>query len=208
MRSVNLISLLWLFLGALSSTVVLAQSASEEVIPDRNALEDGKLSPEELEAYATIAAKQMQELTAAARDEVGDELKQSGVVIPAAWMMMNDGEIKRVRLGESGERAAAAMKVLMFRGALKSLARHGEILATAIVYAGTVKLEGEGAGETRVLAIEHEHRLGLSGLQIVPYKFDQGTLSFGKPSSQKKPYELFYDGRDTTSEEEKRAGKT
>lgn len=205
MRNLKLISLLWLFLAALLSNGVLAQSENGDVIPDRNALADGKLSPEELEAYAGIAAKHMQELTVAAREEVGDELKESGVVIPAAWMMMNDGEIKRVRLGESGERAAAAMKVLMFRGALKSLARHGEILATAIVYAGTV--EAEGGGEARVLAIEHEHRLGLSGLQIVPYKFDQGALSFGKPTTQKKPFELFYDGRETESEQED-AGKT
>ena len=59
--------------------------------------------------------------------------------------------------------------------------------------------EGE---DTRVLAIEHEHRLGLSGLQVVPYRFDQGDLSFGQPSTQKKPYELFYDGRDAGNEDQ------
>lgn len=189
------------FLSALlalisSSPAVLAQDESDAEIPDRNALSDGKLTSDEIKQYAGLAAKHMQKLTAVAREEVGEELKQSGVVIPAAWMMMNDGEVKRVRLGESGEQAAATMKVLMFRAALKSLARHGKILATAIVYAGTVE-EGDN---TRVLAIEHEHRLGLSGLQVVPYRFEQGNLSFGKPNTQKKPYELFYDGRDTEGE--------
>ncbi|WP_372985149.1 hypothetical protein [Marinobacter sp.] len=189
------------FLSALlalisASPAVLAQDESDAEIPDRNALSDGKLTSDEIKQYAGLAAKHMQKLTAVAREEVGEELKQSGVVIPAAWMMMNDGEVKRVRLGESGEQAAATMKVLMFRAALKSLARHGKILATAIVYAGTVE-EGDN---TRVLAIEHEHRLGLSGLQVVPYRFEQGNLSFGKPNTQKKPYELFYDGRDTEGE--------
>ena len=186
------------------SVGVQAQGESGEHIPDRNALSDGKLSPDEIKKYATLAAKHIQELTAVAREEVGSELEQSGVVIPAAWMMMNDGEVKRVRLGASGEQAAATMKVLMFRAALKSLARHGKILATAIVYAGTV----EGEKGTRVMAIEHEHRLGLSGLQVVPYQFAGGKLTFGKPSTQKKPYELFYDGRDEEDQGGDRQNKT
>ncbi|AXS82053.1 hypothetical protein [Marinobacter sp. Arc7-DN-1] len=185
-----------LLILAAVSPAVAAPTGADEDIPDRNALADGQLTSDEIKKYAGLAAKHIQTLTAVARDEVGGELEQSGVVIPAAWMMMNDGEVKRVRLGESGEKAAATMKVLMFRAALKSLARHGKILATAIVYAGTVE-EGEN---TRVLAIEHEHRLGLSGLQVVPYRFDQGDLSFGQPSTQKKPYELFYDGREAESE--------
>ena len=192
-----------LLILAAVSPAVAAPTGADEDIPDRNALADGQLTPDELKKYAGLAAKHIQTLTAVARDEVGGELEQSGVVIPAAWMMMNDGEVKRVRLGESGEKAAATMKVLMFRAALKSLARHGKILATVIVYAGTVE-EGE---DTRVLAIEHEHRLGLSGLQVVPYRFDQGDLSFGQPSTQKKPYELFYDGRDA-GHEDQGPGKT
>lgn len=198
MRHLKALFLSTLLILAAVSPAAVAQDAVTEDIPDRNALADGKLSPDEIKRYAGLAAKHIQELTAAAREEVGSELKESGVVIPAAWMMMNDGEIKRVRLGESGEKAAATMKVLMFRAALKSLARHGKILATAIVYAGTV----EGDTDTRVLAIEHEHRLGLSGLQVVPYRFDQGDLSFGEPDTQKKPYELFYDGRGAESEDQ------
>ncbi|MTI78580.1 hypothetical protein SAMN04487869_11149 [Marinobacter sp. DSM 26671] len=192
MGPVKRILLSALFILLFATPAVQAQSETSEIIPNRNALSDGKLSEDEIKKYAALAAKHIQELTAVAREEVGNELEQSGVVIPAAWMMMNDGEVKRVRLGESGEQAAATMKVLMFRAALKSLARHGKILATAIVYAGTV----EGEKDTRVLAIEHEHRLGLSGLQVVPYQFDQGALSLGKPSTEKKPYELFYEGRE------------
>ena len=192
-----------LLILAAVSPAVAAPTGADEDIPDRNALADGQLTPDELKKYAGLAAKHIQTLTAVARDEVGGELEQSGVVIPAAWMMMNDGEVKRVRLGESGEKAAATMKVLMFRAALKSLARHGKILATAIVYAGTVE-EDQGA---RVLAIEHEHRLGLSGLQVVPYRFDAGELSFGRPSNQKKPYELFYESRES-GDQDQGPGKT
>ncbi|MGF2734943.1 hypothetical protein [Marinobacter sp. DUT-1] len=196
MANVKPLFLSTFLLLAATSPATMAQEGVDEEIPDRNALSDGKLTSDEIKQYAGLAANHMQKLTAVAREEVGAELEQSGVVIPAAWMMMNDGEVKRVRLGESGEQAAATMKVLMFRAALKSLARHGKILATAIVYAGTVE-EGDN---TRVLAIEHEHRLGLSGLQVVPYRFEQGNLSFGKPNTQKKPYELFYDGRETEGE--------
>ncbi|MCG7199525.1 hypothetical protein MD273_07295 [Marinobacter pelagius] len=196
MAKMKLLFLSVLIVLTSASQTVLAQDEGDAEIPDRNALSDGKLTSDEIKRYASLAARHMQTLTAVAREEVGAELEQSGVVIPAAWMMMNDGEVKRVRLGESGEKAAATMKVLMFRAALKSLARHGKILATAIVYAGKV----EEDGNTRVLAIEHEHRLGLSGLQVVPYRFEQGDLSFGKPNTQKKPYELFYDGRKAESE--------
>lgn len=172
--------------------VAFAEDKSIEQMPDRNALSDGKLDEEEIKKYAAFATAHMQKLTKVAQEEVGEELKQSGIVIPAAWMMMNDGEVKRVRLGASGEKAAATMKVLMYRAALKSLARHGKILATAIIYAGNA----EDDASMRVLAIEHEHRLGLSGIQLVPYRFEKGVLSFGDPKTQKKPYELFYDGRE------------
>ncbi|AOY87561.1 hypothetical protein BKP64_04895 [Marinobacter salinus] len=181
----------------LTSGPLVAQEGEKMAIPSEGALADGRLTQEEADAYAALAATQIQKLTRVAKDEVGDELKESGVVIPAAWMMMNDGEIKRVTLGKSGEQAAATMKVFMFRAAMKSLARHGKILGTAIVYAGNV----EDKPNIRVLAIEHEHRLGVSGVQIVPYTFANGELSFGKPSTQKKPYELFYDEREATQGE-------
>lgn len=176
----------------MAPVVAFAEDKSIEQMPDRNALSDGKLDEEEIKKYAAFATAHMQKLTKVAQKEVGEELKQSGIVIPAAWMMMNDGEVKRARLGASGEKAAATMKVLMYRAALKSLARHGKILATAIIYAGNA----EDDASMRVLAIEHEHRLGLSGIQLVPYRFENGVLSFGDPETQKKPYELFYDGRE------------
>lgn len=185
-------SLFWIMLTVVFVTVpvTFAQAEEELPIPDRNALSDGKLTEEEIKQYATLAAVHVQKLTTVAREEVGAELEQSGIVIPSAWMMMNDGEVKRVKLGETGDKASATIKVLMYRAALKSLARHGKILGTAIVYAGNL----DGEEDIRVLAVEHEHRLGISGLQIVPYRFQQGELSFGDAQSQKKPYELFYDG--------------
>lgn len=176
----------------MAPVVAFAEDKSIEQMPDRNALSDGKLDEEEIKKYAAFATAHMQKLTKVAQEEVGEELKQSGIVIPAAWMMMNDGEVKRARLGASGEKAAATMKVLMYRAALKSLARHGKILATVIIYAGNA----EDDASMRVLAIEHEHRLGLSGIQLVPYRFENGALSFGDSETQKKPYELFYDGRE------------
>jgi len=185
-------SLFWIMLTVVFVTVpvTFAQAEEELPIPDRNALSDGKLTEEEIKQYATLAAAHIQKLTTVAQEEVGVELEQSGVVIPSAWMMMNDGEVKRVKLGETGDQASGTIKVLMYRAALKSLARHGKILATAIVYAGTL----DGEDNVRVLAVEHEHRLGISGLQVVPYRFQEGELSFGDVQSQKKPYELFYDG--------------
>lgn len=160
-------------------------------LPEEHVLSDGKLTSEEIKEFASMAANHIKVLTATARESVGDDLKQSGVVLPSAWMLMNDGEIKKVKLGKSGENANAKLKVLMFKAALKSLARHGKILGTAIVYAGNV----ENDPESRLMAIEYEHRLGVSGIQVVPYSYKQGELTLGKLSSQKKPYELFYEGK-------------
>ncbi|RMJ06190.1 hypothetical protein DOQ08_00875 [Marinobacter litoralis] len=189
-REMKTLLLLMLTVVLVTVPVTFTQAEEELPIPDRNALSDGKLTEEEIKQYATLAAVHVQKLTTVAREEVGAELEQSGIVIPSAWMMMNDGEVKRVKLGETGDKASATIKVLMYRAALKSLARHGKILGTAIVYAGNL----DGEDDIRVLAVEHEHRLGISGLQIVPYRFQQGELSFGDAQSQKKPYELFYDG--------------
>ncbi|WP_166268363.1 hypothetical protein [Marinobacter caseinilyticus] len=166
-------------------------SAEEVQVPEGNVLSDGKLSPEELETYALIARKQLIELTETAAEEVGDELSASGVVVPAAWMLLNDGTIKRVRLGSDGEKAASTIQILMYRAAMKSLARHGKISGTAIVYAGSA----EGGSETKLLVIEHEHRLGVSGLKLIPFRFSEGAVTYGAPQSQPKPFELFYDQR-------------
>jgi hypothetical protein len=47
----------------------------------------------------------------------------------------------------------------------------------------------------RVVAIEHEHRLGVSGIKLVPVTLNSGTAEFRAAVSQDKSFEFFYDGK-------------
>lgn len=74
MGPVKRILLSALFILLFATPAVQAQSETSEIIPNRNALSDGKLSEDEIKKYAALAAKHIQELTAVAREEVGNEL--------------------------------------------------------------------------------------------------------------------------------------
>ena len=80
--SLTLFALSGLFL----SLPVLAQGDDFEDIPSRNAETDGQLTQDEIQAYAQLAARHIQQLTKVAREEIGDELEQSGIVIPACLL--------------------------------------------------------------------------------------------------------------------------
>lgn len=106
---------------------------------------------------------------------------------------MKDGKtVKRISLGEEGERVPAAAQIYMYRAAIKAIARQGEINAAAILYTGRLSKEDD----TEVLVVEHEHRLGVSGNKVVAYALENGALKWSEPVTQKKPFEWFYDSKD------------
>ena len=65
-----------------------------------------------------------------------------------------------------------------------------KIDAEIVVYPGTID---QGGRERRVVAVEHEHRLGVSGIKLIPLHLENGNAQFGNPLSQKKPFKIFYD---------------
>lgn len=159
---------------------------------DDHILSDGKLEPEELAAVVKIARTDLKHLTEKALGSVENDLNASGIFSPEAWMLLKGGTIKQLKLDQDAEaNAPPKIKVVMYRTALRSVARHGQIHAAVIAYPGTLEKEGE---KKRVVVIEHEHRLGVSGLKLVPITMENGVSHFAAHISQKKPFEFFYDG--------------
>lgn len=182
-----------MMIAAAFSGAAMAQDADDY---DNHVLSDGKLSEEELATVVALAQKHLKQMTEVSVGSVGEELEASGVFQPMAWMMMKDGEVKKMALSEEAEQAPGEAKVLMYRAGLKSIARRGEIHASLITYPGKIDKNGE---QIRIMAIEHEHRLGVSGLKLIPIELEQGTAEFGNAMSQEKPFQIFYDDKNQKS---------
>lgn len=177
---------------ALGSALLFAPVASMAA-PAGSPLDDGKLSEEELVQILASAQQQLIHLSEVATSEYEAELKDGAPNMPAAWMLMKDGKtVKRISLGEEGERVPAAAQIYMYRAAIKAIADQGEINAAAILYTGRLSKEDD----TEVLVVEHEHRLGVSGNKVVAYALENGALKWSEPVTQKKPFEWFYDSKD------------
>ncbi|EON92688.1 hypothetical protein MARLIPOL_08044 [Marinobacter lipolyticus SM19] len=161
-------------------------------IPENSVLSDGMLTKEELAKFAVIGQQQLVKLTEKAMEEYTSELMDDDDNMPAAWMLLDDGEtIKRINIDSQAEQANAQMRILMYRAALKSIARRGKINAAVILYTGKVK-EGEDA---EALVIEHEHRLGISANKVVPFHLEDGDASFSQAITREKPFQMFYDDK-------------
>lgn len=154
-------------------------------------LSDGELTNEELAIVVLRAKDDLTSLLEKAVAEVEVDVEESGIFSPRAWMLMKDQGLKEVTLSGQAESAPADIQVHMFRSSLRSVARHDRIDAALIVYPGSINKDGE---TQRVVAVEHEHRLGVSGLKLIPLNLKDGDASFGAPISQKKPFAFFYDG--------------
>jgi hypothetical protein len=175
------------------SIPVTAQEGQIEVeIPENSVLSDGKLTKEELARYAVIGQQQLVKLTERATEEYTERLKNEAGDSPAAWMLLDDGEtIKQINIDGQNTQAPDNVRILMYRAALKSIARRGKINAAVILYTGKLK-EGEDA---QALVIEHEHRLGISANKIVPFTVKEGKVSYSEPVTKEKPFQMFYDDK-------------
>ena len=178
-------------LGVLCSfSPVHAQDAIGGTIPDNGVLSDGVLTKEELARYMVIAKAQLEYLTKHAAEEYAAELKGDTAPMPRAWMLMKDGEsIKEVKLDQSGDGAPPEVRAVLFRAAMKSIARGGEISAATILFAGQMSAENP----QKLLVFEYEHRVGVSSSKFVPYSAKNQSIYYGKPVIREKPFQLFYD---------------
>ncbi|WP_420388874.1 hypothetical protein [Marinobacter sp.] len=175
--------------GFALSTAALAQDAIDR---EDHVLSDGKLDDKDLAAVVAVAQRHLTELTDSVVKNAGTELEEAGIFRPMAFMVMKSDKVQQMRLEEEAEQAPGNVKVLMYRAGLKAIARRGEIHAAVIAYPGSVEKNGE---TIRAMALEHEHRLGVSGIKLIPVKLKGGEASFGEPMSQDKPFQIFYDAK-------------
>ncbi|MEP1582699.1 MAG: hypothetical protein ABJK18_09150, partial [Marinobacter sp.] len=160
-------------------------------------LSDGKLDDKDLAAVVAVAQRHLREMTDQVVNQAGDELEEAGIFRPMAFMVMKSDKVQQMRLEEEAEQAPGNVKVLMYRAGLKAIARRGEIHAAVIAYPGSVEKNGE---TIRAMALEHEHRLGVSGIKLIPVRLEDGEASFGEPMSQDKPFQIFYDAKKESDE--------
>lgn len=175
----------------------LGTSASvAQNLPKDGPLADGKISEEELAVILATAQQQLIHLSSVATEEYEPVIRDTAPNMPAAWMLMKDGEtVKRLNMDSNAEGVPAPARIVMYRAALKSIARKGEINAGAILYTGRLSEDDE----TEVLVIEHEHRLGVSANKVIGYELESGKFSWAQPVTQKKPFQWFYDAKEGQS---------
>ena len=180
--------------GCAISIAALAQDAIDR---EDHVLSDGKLDDKDLAAVVAVAQRHLREMTDQVVNQAGDELEEAGIFRPMAFMVMKSDKVQQMRLEEEAEQAPGNVKVLMYRAGLKAIARRGEIHAAVIAYPGSVEKNGE---TIRAMALEHEHRLGVSGIKLIPVRLEDGEASFGEPMSQDKPFQIFYDAKKESDE--------
>lgn len=176
----------------LSIGLVFSVSMLSPVVHANDSATDEESAKKELAFILTAAREQLVNLVAEATEEYEPDLLGSEEVMPAAWMLMKDGEtVKRINMDGQAVGAPPSVKLLMYRAAIKSIAQRKQIVAAAILYAGQLH-EGD---ETKALVIEHEHMVGVSGHKVVGYEVEGGEIVWGEPVSHKKPFQWFYEGK-------------
>ncbi len=182
--------------AALLSVVLLAPAvnAEEQKPASAQTSESSDMAiKKELTKYAILGQQQLVYLIKEATDAYTGTLTDGKPNMPAAWMLMDDGTtVKRIDIDDQAGNAPAQVRILMYRAALKSIARRGKILAAAILYTGKVSKDSD----EEALVIEHEHRLGISGNKIIPYEVNGGKVLYKEPATSEKPFQIFYDSKE------------
>ncbi len=108
-----------------------------------------------------------------------DMLKRRGEFFPFGGAMNLAGKIinEGAWTGEEHPPSVDVIKVL--HEAFKKGAKRGEFLATALVYDVRVVPPGKSA-KTDAVAVDIDHRDGISQTVIYPYSLKDGRLSFGE----------------------------
>lgn len=177
-------------------TTGMAQAQDKDTveikIPENSVLSDGVIDKKEMARYLVVANKQLAYLAEQATEEYQGRIEPGGIPMPSGWMLMKDGvTVKELKLDQSAKDAPPQIRVVMFRAALKSIARRGQINAAAILYAGQVSDDNP----QKVLVLEHEHRLGISGSKFVPYQDNGGKVQYSQSVTKEKPFQMFYDDK-------------
>jgi len=176
--------LLALSLGIGGSTV-----QADSVTGPINPLADGRLSQEELAIIKKSVAKDLSRLQETLLQAMVTDLGDDGQAAPAAVMMMNDKTIKTVSIPEGETIGSATVAIEAFRAGLRSVARHGQIMGAVIGYTVAVN----EADQEYAILTEYEHKLGVSGKRLIPYRARDGQLELGNGQDMGKPFFIFHD---------------
>lgn len=169
----------------------VAPVANAEKAPSGELSEEQEMAIRlELSKYAVLGQQQILYLSKQATDEYSDTLTDPKPNMPSAWMLLDDGTtVKRIDIDEKAQDASAQIRILMYRAALKSVARRGKIHGSVILYTGKIHEDSDD----EALVIEFEHRLGVSGNKIIPYQVENGKVTYFDPATSEKPFQIFYD---------------
>lgn len=160
-----------------------ATSGAEEVAVDLTKVK--KVAVEHIESLAKFEQEKIDKL-----------LKEKGAFAPFGAFMLVDERLKELDLGKNEQvlKAPAEIQIAIYRQALRALARHDTLFAGAVFYT-TLK---DKDPNQRLLVMEFEHKLGVSGMRVTPYEIEKdGKVLLGQPKDLKKPFEFFYDDKST-----------
>lgn len=167
-------------------------AGAQEAPPGELTEEQEMVIKQELSKYAVLGQQQIIYLTEQAAEEYSPTLTDTRPNMPGAWMLLEDGKnVKRIDLDEQAKDAPAQIRILMYRAALKAVARRGKIHGAAILYTGKLR---EGSDD-EALVIEYEHRLGISGNKVIPYQVENSEVAYGEAVTSDKPFQIFHDSK-------------
>ena len=132
------------------------------------------------------------------------QLARSGKVSPFAVGRQADGAVIMLEVPKSEEKASFEQKILKLRQMLKLGADSNKFVAGALFVQAQVPHQGK---EVDGVAIEMEHKLGISVLRFSPYEVDRDNqkIRFEKPVDKIKPV-VFFKGSKIDAAE--KAGET
>ena len=182
--------LVGIVLACLLDTSVIAAEERPQAVIDPTA--DGKLSEEEVAIVKRTVAKDLSRVQERLMERMEMDLKDDGKAVPVAVMLMKDRELKNVVVDDAENLRDPKLIIKAYRGAIRSVARHGQILAASISY--VTKLDN--TENTLAVLSEYEHRLGVAGRRLVGFRVENNEVAFGRPMEASKPFQWFYSERE------------
>ena len=164
------------------STIILffflscAATAEEKTADVRNQLE--------------VIQKEINDLVDQGGKYVYLQLARKNTVSPFAIGREADGSMVMLEVPKSEEKASFNEKIYKLRELLTSGANANKFISAALFVRAQVPHKGQ---DVDGIAIEMEHKLGMSVLRFLPYEVDRENkkIKFDKPTDKKKPNVFF-----------------
>lgn len=162
------------------NTSVLAEEA-----PKKTAEEAAKQQGREVQAHLDMLVKYGGEYAYKL-------VSATGGISPYGVLVLDNLDVVLLEATENqNKKFTFKEEVLELKRLIKESVQKGNVVAAAFFVGALVPVKG--STEQAGIAIELEHKLGLSVLRFVPYEYSigQGDLKFLKPVDQEKPIVFF-----------------